>query len=282
VRLAARVGLDRRGGLFPKLLHDQEPIGLVYRALDVQNLMAAKKGEMRPFGSHGLVFLDRERETVSVHDSSPHSHRKPTTSSARSGFTSRTRSLASLKRASLRASESQSRIPRLIPRPLGSPSASVPLTTGGQALVLEVSRNAEALAEQMLSDACELVLSGWCQGTGAEDEMGRAIESSSAFARRWSVAGALERVWRRALDGDDVALEAFERANLALAAAVKDAPQRWNDAPERTRAQALDALLEAPRFLLAAARGPDGLVDDLLDDLDRYQEIPSHIFESSP
>jgi hypothetical protein len=89
VRLAARVGLDRRGGLFPKLLHDQEPIGLVYRALDVQNLMAAKKGEMRPFGSHGLVFLDREREreTVSVHDSSPHSHRKPTTSSARSGFT---------------------------------------------------------------------------------------------------------------------------------------------------------------------------------------------------
>jgi hypothetical protein len=62
VRLAARVGLDRRGGPFPKLLHDQEPIGLVYRALDVQNLMAAKKGEMRPFGSHGLVFLDRERE----------------------------------------------------------------------------------------------------------------------------------------------------------------------------------------------------------------------------
>jgi hypothetical protein len=62
VRLAARVGLDRRGGPFPKLLHDQEPIGLVYRALDVQNLMAAKKGEMRPFGSHGLVFLDRERD----------------------------------------------------------------------------------------------------------------------------------------------------------------------------------------------------------------------------
>jgi hypothetical protein len=149
-------------------------------------------------------------------------------------------------------------------------------------LVLEVSRNAEALAEQMLSDACELVLSGWCQGTGAQDEMGRTIEPSSAFARRWSVAGALERVWRRTLDGDDVALEAFERANLALAAAVKDAPQRWNDAPERTRAEALDALLEAPRFLLAAARGQDGLVDDLLDDLDRYQEIPSHIFESSP
>jgi hypothetical protein len=147
--------------------------------------------------------------------------------------------------------------------------------------VLEVSRNAEALAGQMLSDACELVLNGWCQGMGAQDEMGRAIEPSSAFARRWSVAGALERVWRRALDGEDVALEAFQRANLALAAVVKDVPQRWNDAPERTRTQVLDALLEAPKFLLAAPRGQDGLVDDLLDDLDRYQEIPAHLFESS-
>lgn len=147
--------------------------------------------------------------------------------------------------------------------------------------MLEVSRNAEALAEQMLSDAYELVMSGWCQGMGAQDEMGRAVEPSSAFARKWSVAGALERVWRRALDGDDVALEAFERANLALAAVVKDAPQRWNDARDRTRPQVLDALLEAPKFLLAAARGQDGLVDDLLDDLDRYKEIPAHLFESS-
>jgi hypothetical protein len=147
--------------------------------------------------------------------------------------------------------------------------------------VLEVSRNAEALAEQMLSDAYELVMSGWCQGMGAQDEMGHAVEPSSAFARKWSAAGALERVWRRALDGDDVALEAFERANLALAAVVKDAPQRWNDARDRTRAQVLDALLEAPKFLLAATRGQDSLVDDLLDDLDWYQEIPAHLFESS-
>jgi hypothetical protein len=148
-------------------------------------------------------------------------------------------------------------------------------------MVLEVSSNAEALAEQMLSGAYELVMSGWCQGIGAQDEMGRAIEPSSAFARRWSVAGALERVWRRALDGEDSALEAFERANLALAAVVKDAPQRWNDAPERTRAQVLDALLQAPKFLLAAARGEDSLVDDLLDDLEGYQEIPGFLSENS-
>jgi hypothetical protein len=146
-------------------------------------------------------------------------------------------------------------------------------------LVLEVSMDAEALAERMLSDACELVMSGWCQGTSAQDEMGRAIEPSSAFARSWSAGGALERVWRRALVEDDVSLEAFERANLALAAVVKDAPQRWNDAPERTRAQVLEALIAAPK-LLRAARGQHSLVDDLLDDLDRYQEIPASLFEN--
>jgi hypothetical protein len=147
-------------------------------------------------------------------------------------------------------------------------------------LVLEVSMDAEALAERMLSDACELVLSGWCQGRSAQDEMGRAIEPSSAFARSWSAAGALERVWRRALVGDDVSLEAFERANLALAGVVKDAPQTWNDAPERTRAQVLEALIAAPK-LLQAARGPHSLVDDLLDDLDRYETIPNALFENS-
>jgi hypothetical protein len=73
-------------------------------------------------------------------------------------------------------------------------------------VALEVSRNAETLAEQMLDEAYELVLSGWCQGAGAEDEMGRPIEPSSAFARRWSAAGALERVWRRSPDDPDVGL----------------------------------------------------------------------------
>lgn len=141
--------------------------------------------------------------------------------------------------------------------------------------------DAEALAERMLSDACELVMSGWCQGRSAQDEMGRAIEPSSAFARSWSAAGALERVWRRTLVGDDVSLEAFERANLALAAVVKDGPERWNDAPGRTRAEVLDALIEAPKFLSAGADPPHALVDDLLDDLDRYQDSPAYLFESS-
>jgi len=141
--------------------------------------------------------------------------------------------------------------------------------------------DAEALAERMLSDACELVLSGWCQGRSAQDEMGRAIEPSSAFARNWSAAGALERAWRRALVEDDVSLEAFERANLALAAVVKDAPQRWNDAPERTRAQVLEALIRAPKFLSAGNRAPHSLVDDLVDDLDGYQDSPVYLGSST-
>jgi hypothetical protein len=116
-------------------------------------------------------------------------------------------------------------------------------------VALEVSRDAAELARQMLHEAYELVASGWCQGVGAQDEMGRPIEPFSAFARRWSAVGALERVWRRAPGDPDEALEAFQRANLALAAAVKDVPQRWNDQAEQTRDEVLVALMDAPRFV---------------------------------
>jgi hypothetical protein len=146
-------------------------------------------------------------------------------------------------------------------------------------VALEVSGGTEALEEQMLFEAYELVVSGWCQGEGAQDEMGRPIEPSSAFARRWSAAGALERVWRRAVGDQDEALEAFERANLALAAAVKDVPQRWNDRPERTQDEVLAALLDARCFLEARSRAPLALVEDLVDSLDRYESIPTLIFE---
>jgi hypothetical protein len=139
---------------------------------------------------------------------------------------------------------------------------------------MEGSRNAEWFARQMLADAFELVRSGWCQGTSAQDEMGRAIEPSSAFAREWSASGALERVWRRAArEDDELALEAFERANLALAAAVGDVPARWNDGRERTREQVLDALSQAAHVVNIDVE--EALEADLLDDLDRYQDIPA-------
>ena len=146
-------------------------------------------------------------------------------------------------------------------------------------MALEVSVDAEELAEQMLSEAYELVVGGWCQGAGAQDEMGRPIEPSSAFARRWSAAGALERVWRRAAGDQDEALEAFERANLALAAAVKDVPQRWNDQAGRTHGEVLVALTDAHRFLDARVHAPLALVEDLVDEFERYETIPGLIFE---
>jgi hypothetical protein len=148
-------------------------------------------------------------------------------------------------------------------------------------LALEVSRDVGALAQQMLADAYELVLGGWCQGSSAQDEMGRAIEPSSAFARSWSVSGALERVWKRGGEEPDAALDAFERANLALAAAVRNVPQKWNDGTKRTRAEALEALADAARLVSDRSGSPPALVDDLLHDLDRYEAIPGFLFESS-
>jgi hypothetical protein len=107
----------------------------------------------------------------------------------------------------------------------------------------------EATAERMLVDAYELVYSGWCQGAAARDAYGREIEPTSAFARSWSGPGALTRVWTRADEPFEVALSAFQRANLALAAAVRAEPQAWNDAESRTVREVLDALAEAVQEL---------------------------------
>jgi hypothetical protein len=146
---------------------------------------------------------------------------------------------------------------------------------------LEVSRRVEALAEQMLCEAYELILSGWCQGTDAQDELGRTIEPSSAFARRWSAVGALERVWRRMPADDDLAIEAFGRANLALTATVRDVPRVWHDAEERTRDDVLVALDNARALVHSPHEQESSLVADLLDDLDRYDAIPSNLSENS-
>ena len=112
-------------------------------------------------------------------------------------------------------------------------------------MAVGVSRDAVASAERMLADAYELVLNGWCQGATAQDEGGRSIKPASAFARRWSAPGALERIWRRARGDEDDALAAYQRACLALAATVRDLPQRWNDVPGRRLDEVLDAVAMA-------------------------------------
>ena len=81
-------------------------------------------------------------------------------------------------------------------------------------------------------------------------------EPSSAFARRWSAPGALERVWRRSADGGESVLEAYQRASLALAAAARDVPQRWNDAADRRLDEVLDVLALAVDRLRPALSSP--------------------------
>lgn len=112
-------------------------------------------------------------------------------------------------------------------------------------------RMAIVLAEEMLSEAHGLVLSGWCQGARARDEYGRDVEPSSAFARQWSAPGAVERVWRRSSADPELTLLAFEHASLALTAAVKGVPQEWNDTDGRHQSEVLDALAEAVLILSA-------------------------------
>ena len=111
-----------------------------------------------------------------------------------------------------------------------------------------------AVAETLLADAYEYVLNGWCQGADAVDESGRPIEPASAFARRWSAMGALERAWRRSGEEEGVARQAFERARLALTAAVNEMPQAWNDRPERHHSEVLSALAEALQLVDAAQK----------------------------
>jgi hypothetical protein len=126
----------------------------------------------------------------------------------------------------------------------------------------------EALAEEMLTDAYEFVLSGWCQGSLAVDECGRAIEPASAFARRWSALGALERAWRRSPEPPIFAQEAFASARLALTAAVNDIPQAWNDREGRRQSEVLDAIAVAVQLVTSSEPRRHDLVTHLIEDLD--------------
>ena len=136
-------------------------------------------------------------------------------------------------------------------------------------MTLAVSHDVVSFAERMLADAYELVLSGWCQGASAQDAEGRSIEPSSAFARRWSAPGALERIWRRSDDVQGPALEAYERASLALTATVRDVPQRWNDAGERRLDEVLDALAVAMEKLRPVVASPPEVVEDFIEEAHR-------------
>jgi hypothetical protein len=131
------------------------------------------------------------------------------------------------------------------------------------------STQSEALAELLLTEAYEFVLSGWCQGSLAVDECGRPIEPSSAFARRWSALGALERAWRRSHERPEESATAFARARMALTAAMNDVPQAWNDVEGRRQSEVLDALAEAIQLVESSGPTRGDMLTDLIDDLEQ-------------
>ena len=133
--------------------------------------------------------------------------------------------------------------------------------TSNKGVFLEGLEYVDGVAEEMLADAYELVLSGWCQGTAARNEFGEPVEPASVGARAWSAPGALTRVWERHVDRFGPALDAFQVANLAVAAVVGEVPQTWNDAEGRTQWQVLDAIAlaahrvsPAPEVVASAAQ----------------------------
>jgi hypothetical protein len=99
----------------------------------------------------------------------------------------------------------------------------------------------------MLLDARERVQEGWCQGASALDERKRPVNPWLDGACQWSVAGALVHSWaiQLAAEGPKAA-RSFERANLALLAAIGGVPPKtWNDTPGRTKEDAVAAFSRA-------------------------------------
>ncbi len=120
------------------------------------------------------------------------------------------------------------------------------------------TRSPEALAEEWLGTAYELVETGWCQGTVATDGSGEPVEPDSPLARRWSATGALTRVWRESGISDETGLAALQFANLALSAAARQVPKVWNDMPDRRQRDVLEALLRAVSLVQDPALFGDG------------------------
>ncbi len=102
--------------------------------------------------------------------------------------------------------------------------------------------DARALAIGMLLGARQHVERGWSQGASARDVEQNAVVPWSPRATSWSIIGALTAVWgqqRRLIPQREVAIAAFQQANLALLAATGESPKAWNDAPGRKRSEAL-------------------------------------------
>jgi hypothetical protein len=103
------------------------------------------------------------------------------------------------------------------------------------------------MSSRMMVEARERVTVGWCQGTVAQDEDGRAVAPESSDARRWSILGALLASWNGGPVGD------LRQAVTSLLAATERLPlEVWNDRPGRTQTEVVSAF---ERAIDALARG---------------------------
>jgi hypothetical protein len=114
-----------------------------------------------------------------------------------------------------------------------------------QGVTMSTSMTPGHIAEEWLAEAYELVAAGWCQGATAENEAGIPVDPASPSARRFSVAGAVMRLWRRSDVDAELGLNALQLANLALTAAMNEIPKSWNDAPGRRHGEVLEKILDA-------------------------------------
>jgi hypothetical protein len=98
--------------------------------------------------------------------------------------------------------------------------------------------------EQLLIEARALVEKGWCQGASARNDRGMLTEFFGNKAVTFCMSGALCRLM-------NPVLEPWRKANDILASVVGCGIGVWNDRPERTQAEVLEAFDNA----LAIVRG---------------------------
>jgi hypothetical protein len=114
-------------------------------------------------------------------------------------------------------------------------------------------------AAALLTEARGLLLNGWSQGAQARDDAGRVVPAWSEDATSWSLLGALLASWQihdMALEADFVAHSVDARALGDATAALGDATgtaalDLWNDAPDRTVGDVVDAVNRALEALPA-------------------------------
>ncbi len=89
---------------------------------------------------------------------------------------------------------------------------------------------------QIIAEARQRVLAGWCQGTVACDANGRTVLFSSPEARRWSMLGAL----LASRDGQP-ASDLVDAVGSLHRSTGESALEVWNDRPGRTQKEVVAA-----------------------------------------